>query len=144
MNRHKLGIHMNWKREITPYTATDLNEQKLQTQRSSTTHMKQSMVAHEKSYSQQWPHLPLHKATPTPHVLQVQKHVPAFDAFSVPPDEPNQQNVTSGISGANMPCSGYQMNQSIRMCRQKPLAVLATLITTANSQTGRSANDTDH
>jgi hypothetical protein len=96
---------------------------------------------------------PLHKATP--HVLQVQKHVPAFDTFRKKtlaptchvfgttriPDEPNQQNVHSGISGTNMPCSGHQMNQSSRMCRQKPLAVLATLITTANSQTGRSAND---
>jgi len=59
---------------------------------------------------------PLHKATP--HVLQVQKHAPAFDAFrkkkhwcqhdtfSVPPDEPNQQNAHSGISAANTPCSG--------------------------------------
>jgi hypothetical protein len=54
------------------------------------------------------------------------------------PDEPNQQNAHSGISGTNMPCSGHQMNQSSRMCTQKPIAVLATLITTANSQTGRS------
>lgn len=76
------------------------------------------MVAHEKLQVAMAP--PAHKATP--HVLQVHDHVPAL--------------MHSAISGANMPCFQYQMNQSIRIFP----SVLA-LITTANSQKERSANN---
>jgi len=73
------------------------------------------------TWSNQWLHMkklqpamappslpPLHKATP--HVLQVQKHVPAFDAF--------RKN-----TGTNMPRFWYhQMNQTSRMRIQESVA----------------------
>lgn len=95
MTHHKFRFHMNWKRETTPTPSPAYisKHQRLHYYRSewtkvpSTEHPPPTIP----TWSNQWLHMKklqpamapclphLHKATL--HVLQVQKHVPAFDAF---------------------------------------------------------------